>query len=74
MCVMREDGDDMRDRNAGYELLRDRERLEQRHPDLASSYQSFLRGFAQFQESWKQFEGKPEKKSPISSPFAAPLK
>ncbi|HEV2854420.1 MAG TPA: hypothetical protein VHC97_16625 [Thermoanaerobaculia bacterium] len=64
----------MRDRNAGYELLRDREHLEQRHPDLVSSYQSFLRDFAQFQESWKQFEVKPEKKPPVSSPFAARLK
>jgi hypothetical protein len=40
----------------GYDLLRDRQDLEDRQPELAGGYQKFLRGFAQFREVQRQFK------------------
>lgn len=59
---------------SGYELIRERERLERRQPGLVSKYQSFLRDFAQFRELQRQFEHGPKKRTAAQSTFAARLK
>ncbi|HEY2294330.1 MAG TPA: hypothetical protein VGM86_26825 [Thermoanaerobaculia bacterium] len=44
-----------------YDLLRDRQALEERQPKLAGGYQEFLKDFAQFREMQKQFERRDKK-------------
>lgn len=64
---------DEKNTKAGYEVLREKERLERLRPELVSQYQSFLKSFAQFRETRKQFE-EPPKKAPSEPVFAARLK
>jgi hypothetical protein len=71
---MSEDRGDMRDQNAGYELLRERERLEQRYPDLVTSYREFLRDYARFREVQEQFAERSQKPTLSRTPFGARLK
>jgi hypothetical protein len=64
----------MRDKNAGYDLLRERERLEKRHPDLVTSYREFLRDYARFREVQEQFAERSRKPALSRTPFGARLK
>ena len=64
----------MSDQNAGYELLRERERFEKRHPDLVTGYREFLRDYARFREIQEQFAERSQKPTLSRVPFGARLK
>jgi hypothetical protein len=59
---------------SGHEVLREKERFERQRPEMVSRYQSFLRDFAQFRETQRQFEEPSKRASSAPATFAARLK
>lgn len=56
-----------------YEVLREKERFERLRPEMVTRYQSFLRDFAQFRETQRQFEESSKTVSSDPATFAARL-
>jgi hypothetical protein len=58
----------------GPELVRERQRLEKEQPEIATTYRSFLRDFAQFREMQKQLDHEIQAGPFQRAAFAARLK
>jgi hypothetical protein len=56
------------ERSADVDILSEKRQLEQKDPALVSSYESFVKSFAQFREVEKQFVRRPASSRKFSSP------
>lgn len=61
-------------KDSSYQVLRERELFERLQPEMVTRYQSFLRDFAQYRETQRQFEEPSKRVSSGSAAFAVRLK